>query len=274
MRTETLTMADFRARVLAALAAALPEVRVEEGAEPDTLLVYAQGLDEDLVLALGNLYAQAIGAAGLDAVLGQIVDMTREMGSADYALQQADSWGDSVARLMLQIGWPTPADKSFVERPWHLGLVAIAVLNYETHLTYVTEAQRARWGVPAEQVFTAGLAGLRRYARTVRPDWYDLAGGRAAVVRDDSAYAASLVLAPEVIRAWFPGGEPVVISIPHRDCLLAVPYDLPVGDVAMAVLIAHHLAPAYPVLMPRPDTGFLLLLEDDRIGPLRADGRR
>jgi hypothetical protein len=261
-----LTMPEFRARMAAHLRASLPDVTVTAGDEEDTLRLAlgAPALGAEMwTIWLGNAYGNYLDQPDdLEGVLARMAAALAAIRAPETAMAADDSWGDAVGRLKVQLVGAGIEQRAGIPagtlllRPWQCGLAVSAVMDFPGHLQRLTRSDQLRWGVADDQIFAAGAAGLRAHAATLEPRTVAIPEfGFSAKALIGDLFAASLALVPEVIRGWWPDGEPVLLAIPNQDVLVTVA--MPDGldedarqtaPLLAALLIQHVEGRAYPLL--------------------------
>lgn len=144
--------------------------------------------------------------------------------------------------------------------------VLVVTAPKEGLITWITPDFVRDWGVSEEDVRQAALGNMARLLEGVEPEIEDIDGMKLAMIPVDSAFKASLVLAPNFKDFISPTlGWPVLAVIPCRDFV----YILPESDSDLlnrmgAIVQEEYRNSGYPI------TTEVLRISDDGIESIGA----
>jgi hypothetical protein len=236
---DTLRSGAFRAEVAAVLAVWRPDLVLIMPDDPDTIVVDAP--TAEIQIFLGNLHANIRAFTG-DARRDAILDFLINAISGSIPDRAEPAWPEAKGRLWIQIvpvvyasQNPTLVTRPFTSRV----MIAYALVSDDTY-KLVTQDMVERWGVAAEAVHDAAVAGLEAASKTLPITVKDAPGrGPGAYVilaTGDNFDAARLVLPDFMARLRAVLGGTVTVGIPIRDVLIAWTPDCAARAQLMALI--------------------------------------
>jgi hypothetical protein len=261
----TAAAADFRERVLALVAEEFPGVEFEKS-EADPAILRR----DDAELNLTNLRLKcAEMTPGPD--LGPCRAVVRQHFAAileslaSPSVPTAASWEDASRRVRPQLAPESYREKLRVaHEPFAAGLIVAYVLDSEKNYSYVTEADRERWGVPPAELRERAIANLESASLDIPVAASD-PPDRVLVVELGDGYDATRLLLPGFRR--FAGtllGPSYVAAIPNRDALVLWATD---GSPEFQRRVRAQVDEAYRTA-PYPLTARLFRVDGEGVRPL------
>jgi len=219
-------------------------------------------------LFLGNFYAeycQADSAAGTDLVMGRWLYGMQGVKSSPAKLASFEEARPKLLAVVKNrvtlaeptLGWQLDRSKPGFKirfEPISRWFGRCAVLDFPRHLTFVTEGDLKTWCASFDEVFSIGLAKLRK---STKPDFRFENGFFAGKWTD--SYANSRILLPQLFAGLRLSGNPVV-CLPNTQTLLVTGSQDHTGIRRMLMRSAEIARNE-----PRPDSPAPLILKHGRI---------
>jgi hypothetical protein len=185
-------------------------------------LTHADG--RSTVMYLGTVFAEASSLEGVERE-----DRLRQAVLAMEPSERPVTWEEAAPRLRPAVraaGWTAAAatgEHDLVRWPFLPFLLGLIAIDDRHGLTFVSDEDLAKWGVPVAKAAAAGVEGLVRSEIPVyRPEggepWLDVLG--------PAGFASSWLAVPEVLEhPGAPLGAGYVVFAPSRDQLRLVGTD-------------------------------------------------
>lgn len=280
MSGELLLMEEVRALVRVKVAAVPGVMRVElEPGNEWGLIALVAGTPEmqgGVVVSIANLYDEYQRRPGLlDALIDRLVAPIGKMAASvaqGQAFTMPPTWEQAREGLYLRLDRQDHIDGVAastggllkpLSRPWLVrSLCQAVVFDSPTAMQAVTNREIELWGVSEADVFDVAARRLRELAQR-GPAIQKLDEFYTLSTRD--GYAAARLLAPAELRGQLPGflrGTRMVVAIPRRDLLLAIPSH---RDDLATPLVSKILAESNPYGL----TSSTFIWDGDELTPIR-----